>query len=243
MYEGISDEQYTHAQKVWDTFSIKTMGRYHDLYLKSDILLLADIFENFRETCLQYYKLDPAHYFTSPGLSWDAMLKMTSIKLELMTLMWTCSSLLRKVCAGGISCIVHRHEVANNKYMSDYDESKLSKYIMYLDPNNLYRYAMSQCLPTGGFTWLTDKQLPEVKKKNILPDSKKGYIFEVDLDYPEELQSLHNDYPLAAEKMCVTKEMLSPYCKMLQEKFGITIGQVEKLIPTLSSTKKKCVAL
>ena len=83
--EGISDEQYEHAQKkVWDMFGVKTMRDYHNLYLKSDILLLADV-ENFRKTCLQYYKLDPAHYFTSPGLSWDAMLKMTGIKLELMT--------------------------------------------------------------------------------------------------------------------------------------------------------------
>ena len=83
-YEGISEEQYEHAQKVWDIFGVKTMGDHHDLYLKSDILLLADV-ENFRKTCLHYYKLDPAHYFTSPGLSWDAMLKMTGIKLELMT--------------------------------------------------------------------------------------------------------------------------------------------------------------
>ena len=83
--EHISDEDYTHAKKVWNTFKLQTMGEYHNLYLKSDILLLADVFENFRKTCLQYYKLDPCHYFTSPGLSWDAMLKMTNIKLELMT--------------------------------------------------------------------------------------------------------------------------------------------------------------
>ena len=82
--EGISDEQYGHTQKVWDIFGVKTIRDHHDLYLKSNILLLADV-ENFRKTCLQYYKLDPAHYFTSPGLSWDAMLKMTGIKLELMT--------------------------------------------------------------------------------------------------------------------------------------------------------------
>ena len=83
--EHITDKDYKHAQTVWDTFKLKNMGEYHDLYLQSDILLLADIFENFRRTCLEYYKLDPCHYFTSPGLSWDAMLKMTDIKLELMT--------------------------------------------------------------------------------------------------------------------------------------------------------------
>ena len=83
--DAITDEQYCHATKVWGTFNLQTMGDYHDLYLKSDILLLADVFENFRSTCLQYYKLDPCHYYTSPGLSWDAVLKMTDIKLELMT--------------------------------------------------------------------------------------------------------------------------------------------------------------
>ena len=94
---------------------------------------------------------------------------------------------------------------------------------MHLDANNLYSYAMSQCLPTGGSRWLTDKQLSNVMKKNMLPESKKGYIFEVDLDSPEELHKLHNDYPLAAKKMRVTSEMLSPYCQKIQEKFAITI--------------------
>ena len=83
--QHITDDEYDHANKVWNTFMIKTMGEYHDLYLVSDVLLLTDVFENFRKTCLQYYKLDPCHYFTSPGLSWDAMLKMTNIELELMT--------------------------------------------------------------------------------------------------------------------------------------------------------------
>ena len=83
--EGITGGSYAHAQKVWNTFKIRTMGEYHDLYLKSDKLLLAGTFEKFRKTCIQYYKLDPYHYFTSPGLSWDAMLKMTNVQLELMT--------------------------------------------------------------------------------------------------------------------------------------------------------------
>ena len=83
--EHISDEDYKHAENVWNTFNLTSMGEYHDLYLKSDILLLADVFESFRKTCLKYYKLDPCHYFTSPGLSWDAMLKMTNFRLELMT--------------------------------------------------------------------------------------------------------------------------------------------------------------
>ena len=170
--EGISDEQYTHAQKVWDTFIIKTMGDYHDLYPQSDILLLADIFDNFRRTCLQYYKLDPAHYFTSPGLSWDAMLKMNGIKLELMTDV-DMFQFIEKGLRGCISYIANRHGEANNKYMFGYDSSKPSKYIHYLDANNLYGWAMSQCVPTGGFRWMTEKQIQNVNLAACTKDRKR----------------------------------------------------------------------
>ena len=151
--QHITDEGYHHAQNVWETFNIKTMGDYHDLYLKSDIILLADVFENFRKTCLEYYKLDPCHYFTSPGLSWDAMLKMTDIKLELMT-DTDMFQIIEKGMRGGISYIANRYGKANNKHMKEYDEKAPSKYIMYLDANNLYSWAMSQYLPTGGFRWM-----------------------------------------------------------------------------------------
>ena len=116
--DAITDEQYCHATKVWGTFNLQTMGDYHDLYLKSDILLLADVFENFRSTCLQYYKLDPCHYYTSPGLSWDAMLKMTDIKLELMTDI-DMFQFIEKGTRGGISYIANRFGEANNKYMKE----------------------------------------------------------------------------------------------------------------------------
>ena len=121
--------------------------------------------------------------------------------------------------------------------MSGYNPEKPSKYIMYLDANNLYGWAMSQYLPTGGFRWMTEKQIQKVNLAACTEDRKKGMILEVGLEYPKELHELHNDYPLAAEKMKVTKEMLSPYCKNIQEQFGISIGQVAKLIPTLSSKK------
>ena len=210
--EHISDEQYKHAQNVWDTFNLKTMGDYHDLYLKSDILLLADVFENFRKTCLQYYKLDPCHYFTSPGLSWDAMFKMTDIKLELMVDI-DMFQYIEKGMRGGISYIANRYGKANNKYMKNYDEKAPSKYIMYLDANNLYGWAMSQALPIGGFKWLSPKQIEKINLGKYTENSKKGMILEVDLEYPTELHNSDNDYCVAAEKLCVTKNMLSPYCK------------------------------
>ena len=126
------DDEYDHAKKVWNTFMIKTMGEYHDLYLVSDVLLLTDVFKNFRKTCMQYYKLDPCHYFTIPGLSWDVMLKMTNIKLELMTDI-DMFQFIEKGMHGGVSYIANRYGNANNKYMKECNEKEPSKYIMYLD--------------------------------------------------------------------------------------------------------------
>ena len=141
--QHITDDEYDHATKVWKTFKIKTMGDYHDLYLKSDVLLLADVFESFRKICLQYYKSDPCHYFTSPSLSWDAMLRMTNIKLELMIHV-DIFQFIKKGMRGGVSYIANRYGKANNKYMKDYDKESPLKYVMYLDANNLYGWAMSQ---------------------------------------------------------------------------------------------------
>ena len=164
--QHITDDEYDHAKKVWKTFKIKTMGEYHDLYLGSDVLLLTDLFENFRKTCMQYYKLDPCHYFTSPGLSWDAMLKMTNIKLELMTDIDT-FQFIEKGMRGGVSYIANRYGIANNKYIKEYDEKAPSKYIMYLDANNLYGWAMSQYLPTGNFKWMTDTEISKIDLGSI----------------------------------------------------------------------------
>ena len=233
----ISNEDYKHAQTVWDAFKLKTMGEYHDLYLKTDVTLLADVFENFRRTCSEYYNLDPCHYFTSPGLSWDAMLKMTDIKLELMTDI-NMFQFIEKGMRGGISYIANRYSKANNKHMKEFDEKAPSKYIMYLDANNLYGWAMSQYLPTGGFRWMTQKQIDMIDLAKYKEENNKGLILEVDLEYGKELHNLHNDYPLGAEKMKVTKDMLSDYCKMIADKFNISTGLVHKLIPTLNNKEK-----
>ena len=99
-----------------------------------------------------------------------------------------------------------------SKYMKEYDEKAPSKYIMYLDANNLYGWAMSQYLPTGGFRWMTEKQTNNIDLAKYNDKSKKGLILEVDLEYPKELHDLHNDYPLGPEKVKVTKDMLSSYC-------------------------------
>ena len=235
--QHITDDEYDHAKKVWKAFKIKTMGEYHDLYLGSDVLLLADVFESFRKTCLKYYKLDPCHYFTSPGLSWDAMLKMTNIKLELMTDI-DMYQFIKKGLRGGVSYIAHRYGKANNKYMKEYNEKAPSKYIMYLDANNLYGWAMSQHLPTGNFKWMSEKEISKIDLGKYRADGKKGLILEVDLEYPQELHDLHNDYPLAPEKMKVSTGMLSEYCKKIADKYNISIGLVSKLVPMLRDKKE-----
>ena len=140
---------------------MKTMSDYHDLYLKTDVLLLADVFEKFIKISLDYYGLDPFNYFGSPELSWDAMLKMTGVELEL-TVGIDMHLLIEKGMRGGISYIAKRHSKANNKCMENYDGSECSSveesvFIMYLDANNLYGWAMTQYLPYSGFKWLSKK--------------------------------------------------------------------------------------
>ena len=122
--------------------------------------------------------------------------------------------------------------------MKEYDEKAPSKYIMYLDANNLYGLAMSQALPTGNFKWLSPKRIDKINLGKYRDDSKKGLILEVDLEYPQELHDLHNDYPLGPEKVKVTEDMLSDYCKKIANKYKISTGLVHKLIPTLSNKEK-----
>ena len=129
----ISFKDYLTSEKIWNKFGMKNMGDYHDRYFKKDVLLLADVFEKFIDTCLKFYGLDPCHYFRSPGLSWDAMLKMTGVKLEKISDIDK-YLFIEKGLRGGISYIAKRYAKANNKYMNDYDSTKPSKFITYLEP-------------------------------------------------------------------------------------------------------------
>ena len=206
----ISLKDYLMCEKIWDEFDIKDMGDYHDHYLKKDVLLLADVFEKFTETCLKFYGLDPCHYFSFPGLSWDAMLKMTGVKLEKISdndkYLFFEKGLRR-----GLSYIAKRYAKANNKYMNDYDPKKPSKLITYLDMNNLHGWAMSEYLPYGEFKWL--KIVDEFDVNSVSEKSPIGYFLQVDLEYPDQLHELQNYYPLAPEKLAVSSDVLSKYCK------------------------------
>ena len=212
---NISDEDYIHAQEVWKEFGCESLRDYLKLYNESDVLILADVFESFRDMSMKNYKLDPAWCYTAPGLAWAAALKYTKVKLELlsnvdMLLMY------QKGIRGGVSMISKRYAKANNKYMGEaYDPSKPSKFITYLDANNLYGWAMSKKLPTDGFEWMTEDELENWR--NI------PCIVEVDLEYPVDIHDLHNDYPLAPENIIPPD------------------SNVKKLIPNLNNKKRYVV--
>ncbi|XP_065665727.1 uncharacterized protein LOC136087148 [Hydra vulgaris] len=210
--EGINDDAYALAQTVWKEYKCRSFRDYHDLYNVSDVLLLADVFENFRDVCMKNYRLDPAWYYTSPGLAWEAPLRKTKVKLELLN-DYDMILMIKNGIRGGISTISNRLGKSNNKYMDNYDETKPSQLIQYLDANNLYGWAMSKPLLTHGFGWMDEDEL---KNWRSVP-----CILEVDLDYPDHLHDEHNDYPLAPERVKVDK--------------------VEKLIPNLNNKKNYVV--
>ena len=135
--EDISDEDYEPVQKVWNVFEIKNGGEYHDLYVQSDTLLLADVFENIRNMCIEIYGLDPVCFVSAPGLAWQTCLKKTEVKLELIT-DYDMTLMIEKGIRGGICQATQSYAKVNNKCMKNYDKNIDSSYIEYLDANNLY---------------------------------------------------------------------------------------------------------
>ena len=216
--EDIDDIDYRHGNNVFNKFKLNNLGDYHDLYVQSDTLLLADVFENFRDMCLKEYELDPAHFLSLPGLAWQACLKKTNVELELLT-DYDMLLMVEKGIRGGICHSLHRYAKANNKYMKNYNNNEESSYIQYLDANNPYGWAMSKKLTLNGFKWTdtsessalacNDKTAePSAKHKineefikNYNENNDKGYVLEVDVKYPKRLQELHSDLPFLSERM------------------------------------------
>ena len=203
--EDITDADYAHAKRVCKDFEIKNLGEYHDLYVQSNTLLLADVFENFRNMCLEIYELDPAKFLSAPGLAWQAALKKTKVKLDLLTDI-DMLLMVEKGIRGGICHSIYRYAKANNKYMKNYDKNKESSHLQNWDANNLYGWAMPQKLPVNNFEWIKNtSQFNEDFIKNYNVESDEGFSLEVDVQYLEKLHELHNDLLFLPDKMKIEK--------------------------------------
>ena len=205
--EGITNEDYAHAQKVWDPLNIKNLGEYHDLYVQSDTALLADVFKSFRDKCLEIYELDLAHFLSAPGLAWEACLKKTQVELELLTDI-DMLLMFEEGIRGGMCQATHRYGKANKKYMSNHDKNEESSYLEYLHANNLLGLAMSQKLPVRNIKWIEKGDISKCNEafiKNCDENSDKGYVLEVDVKYPEKMRMLHSDLVFLPERMKINK--------------------------------------
>ena len=203
--ENIEDIDYRHGNNVFKIFKVKNLGEYHDLYVKSDTLLLADVFKNFRNKCLEVYELDPAHFLSLPGLAWQACLKKTNVESELQT-DYNMLLMVEEGIRGGICHSIHRYAKSSNKYMKDYNKNIESSYIQYLDANNLYGWAISQKLPKNNFKWVEDTSIiNEEFIENYNENSYKGYILEVDIKYPKKLHDLQSDLPFLPKRIKIDK--------------------------------------
>jgi len=237
--QALDPKDYERAQETWSHFQIHTLKEYHDHYLCLDTLLLADIFENFRNSILEGHQLDPLHFMALASLAWAMALKHTVIELRLITdadMYLMVESGMR----GGIATISNRHAKGNNPHVQGYDPTEPTQYLTYLDANNLYGAAQSEMLPVGGFQFLTADEVAAFDIMSVAPDSQLRYILECDLTYPPHLHDAYSDYPMAPEHLLVTNDMLSSYAQQL-------IGDArqwvptEKLIPNLMNKTKYVV--
>ena len=176
------------------------MGDYHDLYVQTDTLLLADVFEKFRDKCIEIYGLDPSYFYSAPGLAWQACLKKTDVKLELLT-DYQMLLMIEEGIRGGMCQSTHKCAKANNKYIKNYDKKIESSYLTYLDASNLYGWTMSQKLSVNGFMW--DRYLSDFTEdflKNYDENCDLGYFLEVDVEYPKKLLGSHKELSFLPEK-------------------------------------------
>ena len=227
--EDISDIDYRHANNVFKVFKLENLRDYHDLYVHSDTLLLANVFNNFRDMCIKEYELDPAHFLLLPGLAWQAYLKKTNIELELLT-DHDMLLMVEEGIGGGMCHSIQRYAKANNKYMENYNNNEKSSYIQYLDANKLYGWAMSKKLPVNGFKWIDNNETAGPSAKHVINEEfirnynendKKGYIIEA-LNHGLKLKKIHRIIEFNQEAW------LKPYINMNTELKQLARNDFEK---------------
>ena len=228
----VTDEEYAFAKDVWTAFDCKTIRDYMEVYLLADTLLLADCFETFRQTCMTNYELDPSYYFSNPHFSMSAFLRKGNITMQLLTDI-NMYLFFAKGIRGGVAMVGRRHATANNKYLSGYDSSKPSVFILNLDCTNLYGTAMTSYLPYSSFRWVPTDEVDIEKILSTPQDSDIGYVLECTLGYPTHVHDLHSDYPLAPERIKVMRDELSPYSQKILTKLKQKYTPCEKLSMTL----------
>ena len=228
------DKEYDHVLKIWNKFEMKTIKDDHNLYLKCDVLLLADVFERCKNNSLKNYGLCPSQYLSAPALSWDAMLNMTKVELELIPDpdMYI---LFEKGTRGEVSYISNGYSKSNSKFLKSFDPKIELKRIIYLDTNNLYGYAMSKFLPTSG-TKRVDHKGFDLKK--YINDSSKECVLKVDLEYLKELIELHHGYPWASDNIDMKRKMLYNYQLKIADLNNISFDNVKKLVSNFFDKEK-----
>jgi hypothetical protein len=225
---GISKKEYKHAQNIYNKFKCYTFQDYHNLYLTSDVLLLSDVFEHFRKTSIEHYKLDPANFITAAGYAWSCMLLKTGVELELITDLKVLD-IVERSKRGGLTFVgSKRYAKANNKHMVGYDPKTKSTYLMYLDANNLYGWSMVQDLPYKDIKFNTEITIEEILRTE--DDAETGYTVEVDLSFPQEIHERLKQLPPCPETRVPEEAWFSEYQKELNIKTK-NKSKCQKLIP------------
>ncbi len=235
---GVSAKEYKHAQRVWKHFKCKTFQDYHDLYLKSDVLLLADIFENFRKTSIEHYKLDPANFITAASYAWSAMLLKTGVELELISDQ-KILDIFEKSKRGGLTFVGSKRYVkANNQHIAGYDPKTKSTYLLYVDANNLYGWAMSQALPKKDLAFSNETSLETIL--NTEDEAETGYMVEIDIKFNKEIHERLKQMPPCPESLAPKEEWFSDYQRLVMKETKSNT-KCKKLVPHLKEHLNYCI--
>ena len=237
--EDLPDESYAFAKRVWEAFGIKNMGEWTSLYCLVDVCILADAFCKFQTIFMKEFGIDPANYYSLPSTAWSAALKYSKVELSLITNN-EMYQFLEGAVRGGLSTGGDRRYIeANNPYCPNYKPEEERNFLVNLDANSLYSWALSKKLPVNNFKWVKKEDLKKIDENFIMKlgeDDPTGYFFEVDITFPEETHDKFNAYPPAPQRRVVNESELSPYQKRIRKKLGMKNSSLKtpKLIADLT---------